>query len=86
MKHVAPGWAGITILHARHGRQRGMEIMSRDRVNRMVVEMIRERYSIEDEIGLLRTGPSDEAERYDAYVEECRAWGRGAKIKLGTDA
>ena len=54
----------------------------RSAINRQVVEMIRERYSIEDEIGLLRTGPSDEAERYDAYVEECRAWGRGEKALL----
>lgn len=56
--------------------------MSRDRINSIVVEMIRERYSIEDELGLLRTGPSEEAEQYDAYVEECRAWGRGEKALL----
>ncbi len=56
--------------------------MSRDRINRIVVEMIRERYSIEDELGLLRTGPSEEAEAYSDYVEECRAWGRGEKALL----
>lgn len=56
--------------------------MSRGRINSRVVEMIRERYSIEDEIGLLRTGPSDESQQYDAYVEECRAWGRGEKAAL----
>lgn len=53
-------------------------------INNRVIEMIRTRYSIEDEIGLLRTGPSDEAEVYDAFVEECLAWGRGEKIKHGS--
>ena len=57
--------------------------MSRSAINRRVVELIRTRYSLEDEIGLLRTGPSDEAAAYDAWVEECRAWGRGEKEKLG---
>lgn len=51
-------------------------------INNRVIEMIRTRYSIEDEIGLLRTGPSDEAETYNAFVEDCRAWGRGEKAKL----
>lgn len=53
--------------------------MPRDRINRQVVAMIRSRYSIDDELGLLRTGPSDEAQAYSDYVEECRAWGRGEK-------
>ncbi len=56
--------------------------MPRNRINRQVVEMIRQRYSIDDELGLLRTGPSEEAEAYSDYVEECRAWGRGEKAKL----
>lgn len=60
--------------------------MSRDRINRIVVEMIRERYSVEDELGLLRTGPSEEAEEYSDYVEECRAWGRGEKAQLNRQA
>lgn len=60
--------------------------MSRDRINRIVVEMIRERYSIEDELGLLRTGPSEEAEAYSDYVEECKAWGRGEKAAIGLQA
>lgn len=55
----------------------------RSAINKQVVEMIRSRYSVEDELGLLRTGPSEEAEAYSDYVEECRAWGRGEKIKLG---
>jgi hypothetical protein len=53
--------------------------MPRLRINRRVVEMIRERYSVDDELGLLRTGPSDEAAAYSDYVEECKAWGRGEK-------
>ncbi len=51
-------------------------------INRQVVEMIRERYSVEDELGLLRTGPSDEAAAYSDYVEDCKAWGRDEKAKL----
>ena len=53
-----------------------------NQINRQVVEMIRSRYSVDDELGLLRTGPSDEAEAYSDYVEECRAWGRQAKAEL----
>lgn len=56
--------------------------MSREQINQRVVQMIRERYSVEDEIGLLRTGPSDEAAAYSDYVEECRAWGRGQKDEM----
>jgi flavodoxin len=56
--------------------------MGRDRINQQVVEMIRERYSIEDELGILRTAPSDEATQYNAWVEECRAWGREEKTKF----
>lgn len=57
--------------------------MSRALINQQVVEMIRERYSVDDEIGLLRTGPSDEAAAYSDYVEECKAWGREQKTGLG---
>ena len=55
----------------------------RNAINKQVVAMIRSRYSIDDEMGLLRTGPSEEAEAYSDYVEECRAWGRGEKTKMG---
>ena len=48
-----------------------------------VVEKIRARYAIEDEIKLLRTGPSDSFNQWNAYVEECRAWGRAEKAALG---
>jgi hypothetical protein len=36
-----------------------------------------------DEIKLLRTAPSPEMQAYDAYAEECRAWGRAQKAALG---
>jgi len=44
--------------------------------------MIRELYSIEDEIKLLRTAPSPEFELWNAYVEDCRSWGRAQKALL----
>ncbi|MDD4592777.1 MAG: hypothetical protein PHG06_20485 [Parabacteroides sp.] len=52
-------------------------------INERVVELIRERYSVSDEIKMLRTGPTAETSAYNDYVEECRAWGRGEKAKLG---
>lgn len=52
-------------------------------INERVVEMIRKRYSIDDEIGILRTAPSDEATVYNSYIEEVRAWGRSEKALLG---
>lgn len=52
-------------------------------INDRVVERIRERYSVNDEIKMLRLGPSEETEAYNGYVEECRAWGRAEKEKLG---
>ncbi len=52
-------------------------------INRRVTEMIADAYSIGDEIRLLRTAPSAEFEAYNAYVEDCRAWGRAQKAALG---
>ncbi len=52
-------------------------------INSRIVEMIRLRYNIEDEIKMLRLAPSDESTAYNAYAEECRAWGRGEKAKFG---
>ena len=46
--------------------------------------MIRGQYSIEDEIKLLRTAPSPEFELWNAYVEDCREWGRLQKAELWT--
>jgi len=48
-----------------------------------VRERIASRYQIEDEIKLLRTAPSPEAAAYNAWAEECRAWGREQKAALG---
>lgn len=44
-------------------------------MNAQVVQKIRERYSINDEIKLLRLGDSAEKDMWVKYVEECRAWG-----------
>jgi hypothetical protein len=52
-------------------------------INDRVVERIRERYSVNDEIKMLRIGPSPETEAYNDWVEECRAWGRAEKARLG---
>ena len=52
-------------------------------INGRVVDMIRARYSVNDEIKMLRTGPTKESEAYNDYVEECRAWGRAEKERLG---
>lgn len=52
-------------------------------INERVREAIAERYAIADEIKLLRTAPSAECIAYNAYAEECRAWGRSEKAKLG---
>jgi hypothetical protein len=52
-------------------------------INRRVVEMIRARYSVDDEIKLLRIAPSDETAAWNAYVEECRQWGREQRALLG---
>ena len=52
-------------------------------INQRVQDAISERYSMSDEIKLMRTAPSPEMEAYNAYAEECRAWGRAEKAKLG---
>jgi len=52
-------------------------------IRQMVSDMIADRYSVGDEIKLIRTAPSAEFEAYNAYAEECRAWGRAEKAKLG---
>lgn len=48
-----------------------------------VAAKIAEQYSIGDEIKLLRTAPSAEFELYNAYAEDCRAWGRAQRAALG---
>ena len=52
-------------------------------INERVRAAIAERYSYADELKLLRTAPSAEFTAYNAYVEECRAWGHSQKAGLG---
>lgn len=52
-------------------------------INQRIIERIRERYSADDEIKMLRLAPSDETTAWNAYVESCRAWGREQKAALG---
>lgn len=54
-----------------------------DLVNQDVVRKIRERYTPDDEIKLLRIAPSAETQAWNDYVEGCRAWGRERKAALG---
>lgn len=53
-----------------------------ENIRARVVDKIRQRYSINDEIKMLRIGGT-ESEAYNTYVEECRTWGRSEKAKLG---
>jgi hypothetical protein len=53
-------------------------------INERVVERIRQRYGINEELKLLRLGAlSPNYETYCDYVEECREWGRTEKQKIG---
>jgi len=52
-------------------------------INARVTEQIRTRYSADDEIKCLRIAPSTETDAWNAWVEECRAWGRAEKSALG---
>ncbi|CAB4121545.1 hypothetical protein UFOVP14_27 [uncultured Caudovirales phage] len=52
-------------------------------INDQVKESIAAKYSITDELRLIRTQPSADFTAYDAYVESCRAVGRSKKSALG---
>jgi hypothetical protein len=52
-------------------------------INAQVVAKIRERYSVDDEIKMLRIAPAPEAAAWNDYVEQCLEWGRREKAKLG---
>lgn len=52
-------------------------------INQRVADAIAERYTHADEIKLLRTAPSTEFNTYNAFVEDCRSWGRAEKAKFG---
>ncbi|MBW2044787.1 MAG: hypothetical protein JRI96_07850 [Deltaproteobacteria bacterium] len=54
-------------------------------INQRVVEMIRKRFSLDDELKMLRRSAKDPDafKAYDEYVEKCIAWGKGKKAELG---
>jgi len=52
-------------------------------INDRVVSKIREVYSLNDEIKMIRLSPSEESTAYNEYVETCRAWGKTEKARLG---
>ena len=52
-------------------------------IRQQVRAKIAEKYSISDEVKLLRTAPSDAFDAYNTYAEACRAWGVAEKAKLG---
>ena len=52
-------------------------------INERVVAKIREIYSLNDEIKMIRLSPPEESTAYNEYVEACREWGRVAKANLG---
>lgn len=56
--------------------------LEEDKIDAQVVDKIRSRYSVSDEIKLLRTAPSAESVAWNDYVEECRAWGKALKEML----
>lgn len=53
------------------------------RINEQVREAIAQRYQAHDEIKMLRQGSGAEFDAYNAYVEECRAWGSAQKAEIG---
>lgn len=52
-------------------------------IRQKVSDKIAEQYSMGDEIKLIRTAPSAEFEAYNAYAEDCRAWGREQRAAIG---
>ena len=52
-------------------------------INERVVAKIREIYSLNDEIKMIRLSPSEESTAYNEYAEACREWGKTRKATLG---
>jgi len=52
-------------------------------INKRVREQIEARYSMQDELKLLRLAPSPETTAYNDYAESCRADGRAEKAAIG---
>lgn len=48
-----------------------------------VVNKIRARYSVNDELKMLRIGAGAEFDAYNQFVEDCRAWGAQEKARFG---
>ena len=53
-----------------------------DKIDYQTVEKIRARYSVNDEIKMLRTAPSTESTAWNEFVEKCCADGKAAKELL----
>ena len=53
-----------------------------DKIDYQTVEKIRARYTVADEIKMLRTAPSTDTAAWNDYVEQCRADGAAAKELL----
>ena len=52
-------------------------------IRKRVVEHIREKYSINDELKMLRIAPTLKSSEFFDYCEQCVIWGREAKARLG---
>jgi hypothetical protein len=52
-------------------------------INAQVVAKIREKYSVDQEIALLRRGQCAEWDEWNNYVESCVNWGREQKALMG---
>jgi len=51
-----------------------------DKIDQQTVEKIRQKYTVNDEIKMLRLGlATDEAKAWNTYAEQCRADGAAAK-------
>ncbi len=51
-------------------------------INARVIEQIRSRYTVDEEIKALRLAGSAEAIAWADWVDDCRAWGRAEGLKL----
>ena len=65
------------------------EILEDNVINKKIIAKIRQRYSENEEIKMLRLGILDglnkEFQAYNEYVEECQTWGNEQKIKAGQE-
>ncbi|MHB8388034.1 MAG: hypothetical protein ACYDBH_00470 [Acidobacteriaceae bacterium] len=52
-------------------------------IDQRVRDQIRAKYSLEDELKLLRLGPSTDFTTYTNYIESCRSWGAQQREALG---